>query len=331
LPALEDRDALAALCAGASRLEIPLAFDLAAYDVSGSKLASDRLFAENQIPAPSPWPQCGYPAVVKPSEGSGSEGVRLLADEAARRQHFGDAFPPEGMVVQQHLAGPSYSVEVIGKPGDYHLLPTTELEMDAGHDCKRVLAPSGLPPASDADLAAIGRACAEALHLTGIMDVEVIRHKGQFKVLEVDARLPSQTPITVLHSSGLNEVAMLADLFLKGAPDLPGVRQRGVILEHVQVADHRLTVCGEHIMAVNRPLRLVRDFFGADEALTTYTPGNASWVATLIITGADRPAAWEKRARIMATLKSELKLTDLADPAPEIPWLSGSVRHMNTP
>lgn len=325
LPALENLDALRALAAGAPRLGIPLAFDLPAYEISSSKLASDRLFEANHIPAPIPWPACGYPAVVKPSEGSGSEGVRLLADIDAQRKYFGDSFPPEGMVVQAHLEGPSYSVEVIGKPGAYQVLPATELEMDADHDCKRVLTPDDLPQELAARMAAIGGDCAEALNLTGIMDVEVILHQGEFKVLEVDARLPSQTPITVYHGCGFNEVALLAALFLdkKPQPQAPGAYPRGVVFEHIQVAGRRLTILGEHIMAVDRPLQLVRDFFGADEALTTYVKGADSWVATLIITAADRDAAWEKHTHVMAKLKQEFGLTSMEDPKPEPPWDQG--------
>ena len=321
LPALENMDALRALTDGAPGLGIPLAFDLPAYEFSSSKLASDRRFAENRIPAPDPWPACGYPVVVKPSEGSGSEGVRILADADARKKSFGDSFPPEGMVAQEHLEGPSYSVEVVGKPGAYQVLPATELEMDADHDCKRVRMPAGMSSELTARLEAVGRDCAEALNLTGIMDVEVILHRGELKVLEVDARLPSQTPITVYHGSGLNEVALLADLFVDGASQSQGAgaSSRGVVLEHIEVVGRHLTVRGEHIMGVDSPLRLVKHFFGADEALATYAEGADTWVATLIITGADQAAAWEKHERVMANLKEGFGLTTMEDPTPERP------------
>lgn len=323
LPAMEDQDALSALTDAAPGLGIPLAFDATAYAISSSKQASDRLFAQNGIPAPAPWPACGFPVVVKPSEGSGSVGVTLLADAAARKTHFGDSFPPANMVVQEHLQGPSFSVEVIGEAGNYQVLPATELEMDADHDCKRVVVPADLRPDEDTCFAAIARRAAEALGLKGIMDVEVIRHKGVLKVLEVDARLPSQTPIAVHHGSGLNQVALLADLFLPGHSTSESVSPagpQGAILEHIQVTDGRLRVCGEHIMGVDRALHHTKDFFGADEALTTYAPGATAWVATLIITGPDRKRAREKHEAVMGKLKKSLALTTLEDPSPEIPW-----------
>lgn len=321
LPAMENAEALSALTAGASRLGIPLAFDPAAYAVSSSKQISDSLFARHRIPAPTPWPACGFPVVVKPSQGSGSEGVVLLTDDVARVTCFGDAFPPVGQVVQQYLAGPSFSIEVIGYPGSYRILPATALEMDADHDCKRVLAPTGLAADEEAQLADIGRILAETLNLVGIMDVEVIRHDGEFKVLEIDARLPSQTPIAVFHSSGINEVKLLAELFLGGGSRRIGslMPPRGVILEHIQSSGGRLKICGEHIMSVDQALRQVNDFFGADEALTTFSPGSQDWVATLIITADDRQAAWAKHEKVMDRLKDAFGVETVEDAFPDVP------------
>ena len=42
---------------------------------------------------------------------------------------------------------------------------------------------------------------AEGLGLNGLMDVEVMVRDGQPKVLEIDARLPSQTPTAVASAS----------------------------------------------------------------------------------------------------------------------------------
>jgi len=48
------------------------------------------------------------------------------------------------------------------------------------------------------------------------MDLEVIDHKGELKILEIDARFPSQTPIVAYHGSGINYIEELYDLFTKG-------------------------------------------------------------------------------------------------------------------
>ncbi len=67
LPACEDDATLAWLDAHVPRWDVPLLFDLAAYAVSSSKLASNELFARLDVPRPMPWPDCAFPVVVKPS------------------------------------------------------------------------------------------------------------------------------------------------------------------------------------------------------------------------------------------------------------------------
>ena len=82
LPACEDDATLAWLAERLPAWGVPLLFDLEAYRVTSSKLRSNGLFAELDVPRPRPWPDCGFPAVVKPSAASGSEGVRVAATEA---------------------------------------------------------------------------------------------------------------------------------------------------------------------------------------------------------------------------------------------------------
>ena len=67
LPACEDEPTLAWLAERVPAWDVPLLFDLDAYRVSASKLASRRLFEELDVPRPCEWPACGFPVVVKPS------------------------------------------------------------------------------------------------------------------------------------------------------------------------------------------------------------------------------------------------------------------------
>ena len=100
----------------------------------------------------------------------------------------------ERMVLQEYVEGPSYSIEVLGLAGHYVALQVTELEMDSRYDCNRVLAPAEIPESLDKQIKEIALAIAQELHLKGIMDVEFIIDRGVPKVLEIDARFPSQTP-----------------------------------------------------------------------------------------------------------------------------------------
>ena len=319
LPATENAQALRSLVARCGETSTPLAFDPGAYSISSSKATSDELFRDLGIPAPRPWPGCAFPVLAKPDGESGSRGVEVFHDLPALEARFGTT-PPPGRVVQEYLAGPAYSIEVVGRPGDYTPLQVTRLEMARDFACKRVVAPSGLPPHLLRRFEEMAVTLAEAVALTGIMDVEAILHEGQLKVLEIDARFPSQTPMAVYHSTGVNMVEGLARMFSSSAgrvpTPLPAQPPRGALLEHVRFCRGHLDVCGEHIMAAAGPLRLERGFFGADEALTNHAPGREAWVATLVVGGSDPDDARKRRDRVVREIRDRCGVRSYADESP---------------
>ena len=113
-------------------------------------------------------------------------------------------------------------------------------------------------------------------------------------MLEIDARLPSQTPTAVYHSCGINIVALLAETVLGGRiPPVDLTLRRGCCYQHVCVSGGAVEVLGEHMMGAARPLRLVPGLYGADEVITDLpeeAAGEADeeWVATLITLGQTR-------------------------------------------
>ena len=121
---------------------------------------------------------------------------------------------------------------------------------------------------------------------------------AQPKLLEIDARLPSQTPTAVYWSSGLNIVELLAETVRREAPPVVDrTARRACVYQHVRAARGMLEVLGEHVMGSAGPLRLVPGFFGADEALTDYEPGRAEWAATLIVAADERARGARPRRR----------------------------------
>lgn len=316
LPACEDLPTLKLVSEWGRRGGPPVAFDLDAYMISYDKAASKELFAAAGVPTPrscsetgSPGsPEKAYPLIAKPVSSSGSRGVALLESEADFRRHFPDG-DLGGWVVEEYCAGPSYSLEVTGRPGSYRGWQATALEMDEVYDCRQVWAPADLSPAEDAELRRISLVIAQALNLTGLMDVEVILTPQGFRVLEIDARLPSQTPTAVYWSTGENLIAGLANLFgfnLPAAgPNPEGAAPLGVIYEQVVMSPEGCRLSGEHVVSAAGPLNLRPDFFGANWALTDYQPGLKRWVAILITIAASQAEARERRLEIMNRLKSE--------------------------
>ncbi len=330
LPACEDLGTLEWLDARVEGWGVPLLFDLAAYRVTQSKAASRELFERLGVPLPAPWPACGLPAVVKPDSASGSDGVTVVHDEAALEAALA-ALRAGGHepVVEEYVAGPSLSYEVLAAGGRARTLQVTGLEFDAVYDCKRVVAPVGeaapgdepaavradgstaweraVPEGTLARFAAVSEHLAAGLGLRGLMDVEVMVRGGEPLLLEIDARLPSQTPTAVYWSSGLNILVELHATVTGGAPsDAPAVTRRACAYQHVRVHDGVAEVCGEHVMGGARPLRLVPGLFGADEVLTDHAPGARRWCATLIVaaaTPADARAAAQQAVAGLAAVE----------------------------
>lgn len=316
IPALENPDALACLQRWSLNSEIPLVYDPVAYSLSSSKVKSDQLFAQIGVPTPLPWPDCGFPVLAKPSRGSGSQNVGIFHNLENLTAHQNES--EEAWVLQEFVPGPSYSIEVVGRPGNYSPLQVTDLQMDANYDCKRVLAPTDLTPDLISEFEKISISIAEQLALKGLMDVEVILHERTLRVLEVDARLPSQTPTAVFWSTGINILELLAELFLsKNDPKRRDVdAPRGVVYEHIKVTPNRLEVAGEHLISGTDALQIRKNFFGANEAITNYRPHRQEWVATLIISEETREMAWQRRNRVISDLRQHFELNEYQDLAP---------------
>ncbi len=349
LPALESDKALAALNLWQKNSSTPICFDFNAYKISSSKQESNNLFSRLGIPKPMDWPQCGFPVVVKPSAGSGSHGVRIISskdeweksfntrqlkDPSAKEPLAKKQLTVEQCVVEEFIKGPSYSLEIIGSRGRYETLQITELFMDEKYDCKQVIAPVEIKAELIRNFEKSAITIARDMKLEGIMDFEVILHKGEMKMLEIDARFPSQTPMAVYASTGMNMVKILADLALTQQLDLlsrpeksepapehmskqipkqlskhtPKHTPKHVIVEHILVSPEGICVKGENIMKSCGPLHLETEFFGADEAVTSFAPGISKWVATLIIKGDTQKEIRKKNKQVLDGLGLQFNL-----------------------
>lgn len=338
LPALENDKALETLNLWQKSTTTPLCFDFNAYRISSSKQKSNHLFSKLAIPKPLDWPECGFPVVIKPSAGSGSLGVKIISSKDEWVKLFDNQYPKKQLineqfikerlakaqwVVEEYINGPSYSMEIIGSPGRYETLQVTELYMDENYDCKQVIAPAQIEPELIRRFELSAKTIAQDMKLDGIMDFEVILHKGEMKMLEIDARFPSQTPMAVYASTGVNMVERLADLALNKKHDwfplpekpnhAPEQIPEHIIVEHLLVSPKGICIKGENIMKSCGPLHMETDFFGADEAVTSFVPGISRWVATLIIKGKTCQEIREKNRQILEDLSNRFNLPLLAD------------------
>ena len=188
-----------------------------------------------------------------------------------------------GHIIQEFVEGPSYSVEVIGKPGNYRTYEITEIFVDGVYDCNLAATLHTIQPRLKRRIQELAVEIAELIHLKGIMDLEVIDRRGEIKILEIDARLPSQTSIVVYHASGMNYIEELYDLFCKGDFRKPQINYgRCASLIHYLFTGGKFSSHGEHIMVEGQPLAYTKGLCSEATVISDYRPGRFPWRGTFI-------------------------------------------------
>ena len=304
LPALENLKVLEKLDRLSSEFGFILAFDINAYRISSSKLLSDQLFRELNMPVPLYYPNCSPPYIIKPSNESGSLGVCYLKNEEALMEFLDNHSKENQWIIQEFLDGPSYSIEVIGKPGMYRTYEITRIHMDKDYDCKMVTAPCHLDEKESNSLKEMAIEIAEKIKLKGIMDLEVIYHNGTMKLLEIDARIPSQTPITVYEATGINMIEEIIDVFLKGSFGKMKKRKKYfAAYEQLLIDKDGVHQKGEHIIGDCRPLELFKDKFCSDQLISDYKQGGNSFKGIFINKSEREEDLLLKRKKVLQELK----------------------------
>lgn len=313
IPAMEDEEVLEAVVAMGKETGVPVVFDLEAYAISSSKLKSNELFRNLGVSMPQPYPDCEYPVVIKPDDQSGSAGVRKAFSKEEAEAILKDM--PANTVVQEYLEGRSFSLEVIGDGQNYIFPQITEVVVDKEYDCKRIVAPAKLSSEEITQLYDMGKVLAKGIGIRGIFDIEVISHNGKLKILEIDARMPSQTPISVYQSCGINMVELLARnatgesiSHLIEDMHMAEIKEHTVCLyQQIVVTEESISVLGEHVMGQCGKLHIENDFFGAYQAITDYEPGKKIFCAIVIVKGKTQEEAYRSFLACIEKLKEQTR------------------------
>ena len=319
LPACEDIGLLRKLDSMKDRMGVPLLFDLPSYEITSSKSRSNEVMASAGIPLPRPWPDCGFPAIVKPASQSGSVGVTTVHDREGmeRGLEFIRGIGDEP-VIQEFVSGKSVSIEVIGNGSTARPYVVTEVCLDRNYDCKMVRCNPNIMSEDDCGLfAEMGKDAAEAIGLSSMMDMEAILTEKGLRAIEIDARIPSQTPAAVEAATGVNLLEELVD----AASGRPGDRRPAdgcSVYRHVHLKGGRLRSCGEKEFGhVVRP-RFAPGLFGSYNSVTDYAPGKDEWYATLISKGRTEREADERAASCIERILDECSIDEFLDGTPEM-------------
>ena len=304
LPTMENYQVLEGLNGLSAMTGFIYAFDMDAYRISSSKKRSDKLFYDNKVEAPRYYPEGSAPYIAKPDGQSGSHGVRYFETEKETEEF---AASHNEMIIQEFLEGPSYSIEVIGEPGNYRAYEITQIHIDDIYDCNKVTAPCDITQMQAEEFVSEAKRIASIIRLKGIMDFEVIDSGGRFRMLEIDARLPSQTPTVVYHSSGTNFIEELYDLFVRG--DFRSKKQSGMkytAFEHMLVSGRDISSPGEHVMTEGSVLDYKENYLGSDEVITDRDRNTDTFRMTFINTAETEELVSRKREGVLACLKNTL-------------------------
>ncbi len=217
------------------------------------------MFVSGGLPCPEYWPGGSMPYIAKLDYGSGSRGIKLFTADSevygggsAEFRTFIAEGGADKYVVQEFVSGPSYSVEIIGTPGNYRVYEPTQIFVDSGYDCNVAAVNRVVTGRKKELLAGYAVKIAELIRLRGIMDIEVIDTDEEIKIIEIDARLPSQTPVAVYHATGMNYIKELYDLFVNGDFTVP-LTDKGFCSTYRQYLvrsfeDYERECPGEHIL-----------------------------------------------------------------------------------
>ncbi|MDR0198622.1 MAG: 3-methylornithine--L-lysine ligase PylC [Methanomassiliicoccaceae archaeon] len=315
LPACENVRMLTRLNKILEFSNLPLLFDIDAYLISSSKNASNAMMEKIGVPTPRKWQDCGYPVIVKPSSQSGGAGVTIAHNDKEVNEGIGKIM---GMgdepLIQEYVSGKCISVEVIGDGHNFKSFAVNEGRLSENYDCKMVkCSPNILRAEVEREFRHIAEKMAEIIDLGAVMNVEAIITEKGLKVIEMDARIPTQAPTAVLAATGVNLLKEMTEPVRRGRPRWD---KRASAYEHFIISEGKMATCGEVEFAKMRAPKILRGLFGSDEMITDYEPGAAVWRCGMINSAASNEELETKRRLCIEKMMDECKIKEFIDVSP---------------
>ncbi|MDQ1049358.1 acetyl-CoA carboxylase biotin carboxylase subunit family protein [Streptomyces sp. V4I2] len=159
----------------------------------------------------------GYPLLSKPLWDSTSFGIRAVPDPAALDAYLLDP-PPVSAVVEECVSGDLCSVDIVGEPGAYRVLPVCWTGTAGPEPVFTFADLRWCGPRPEADRAFEPVAArlvdlCEELGVRGSVNVDMIYSGGRYVVLEINPRIGGATTLSCA-ASGTNTFTALTDMAL---------------------------------------------------------------------------------------------------------------------
>lgn len=206
--------------------------------VASSKLETVAALANCSLPVVPTWRALEAPYepescwVLKPDQGVGGLGAKLLRGGEALHRAVAELAHPDAWVAQPYVRGQSASLSLLIDHGDAHLLACNALRVAIRDDGFALLGceVNGLE-ANREQCAAFGRAVAAAIPgLWGFVGVDLIITRQGPVILEVNPRLTSCYP-GLSRSLGANVAEMLVGFALGAARPPPRFDRRPIDID----------------------------------------------------------------------------------------------------
>ncbi|MCR4325549.1 MAG: ATP-grasp domain-containing protein [Patescibacteria group bacterium] len=187
-----------------------------AYDTT-NKCARSEMLQKAGIPIPRfeiinnpALPSMAFPFVVKPSDSSGSRGVRIVRTEDEWEDAYNEALSLSSdgwVVVEEFLQGDEISIEGFVLDGEMMINGFSDRNFISGYEPYFMedgsTSPSRLPPRIVAEAKALFARAAKALGITtGPSKGDLLVTKEGIKVLEITSRLSPLFPMTAPYTTG---------------------------------------------------------------------------------------------------------------------------------
>jgi pyrrolysine biosynthesis protein PylC len=289
LPVNENLECIEFLSTIKEKFSCPVLFDFEAYWISRDKKKSKEYFASIGVPTPQDRPS-EPPFFVKPPCESSSVGARIIYD----REELEKLEP--GMLIEEYVEGKVVSLEVIGDGTHFAVVKETLVHIDETYDCHMVT-----PLPFDPSFREVSHSLAANLSLKGIMDVEAISGPNGLKVIEIDARFPSQTPTVVYYSSGVNLIELLLRAFTEGVEEIKTLPEdRYCIYEHLMLAEYgKLLPVGEQVLSLGNDYGKYHE----EPGIEIFLCKGEDPVFTLVFWGRDREEVEARKIKGLSILR----------------------------
>ncbi|MFG3318386.1 acetyl-CoA carboxylase biotin carboxylase subunit family protein [Streptomyces sp. NPDC048171] len=171
----------------------------------------------------------GYPLMSKPVWDSTSMGIRTLRSPADLDAHLAPGPEAVSTVVEQVIEGDLCSVDIVGRPGAYRILPLCWTGRAGAEPVFTFADLRWCGPREEADTAfaevarTLAGLCGD-LGVHGSVNVDMIYTGGRFVVLEINPRIGGATTLSCA-ASGTNTFTSLARM-ARGLPVTGGMARR---------------------------------------------------------------------------------------------------------